>query len=273
MPEQTIYEIPLDEIEVSDLNVRHSEADKDLDELAASIKKHGLLQPVLLLGNHDNPPYQLIVGQRRFLAHQQLRKNTIRAVFAGKLDKTQAAIRSLAENMHRVELNHADAAKAVTELYRHFKRDERRVASETGMSLYRVRQYIYIQERASEATKKQLREKSVTPVDVQRTLRAAGGNQEKADKLLAMVQKHNLNPYEKKRMVDVGLTHPKATPKTIIEESLRPRVEQSIMVKLSGPVRQGLEKAAKSLAMDREEVASQALTEWLSAKGFLREEA
>ena len=35
-----IYEIDLGDIEISDLNVRHSNPLKDLDELAASIKKH-----------------------------------------------------------------------------------------------------------------------------------------------------------------------------------------------------------------------------------------
>jgi ParB family chromosome partitioning protein len=108
-PEQ-IYNIKIKEIRIARTNVRQTEKDKELDELKASIKKHGLLQPVILLGTFDNPPYSLIVGQRRFLAHQELGKETIRARFAGKLTDVQQTIRSLVENMVRVELNHADAA-------------------------------------------------------------------------------------------------------------------------------------------------------------------
>src|SRR5262245_19869685 len=110
-PLETIYEVSLDEIEVSDDNVRLSDAMKDLDELAASIKRHGLLQPVVLLGQYGKPPYGLISGQRRFLAHKQiLRTKKIRAVFAGNLSKTEAVVRSLVENMQRVELEYDDTA-------------------------------------------------------------------------------------------------------------------------------------------------------------------
>ncbi|MGR3317689.1 MAG: ParB N-terminal domain-containing protein [Candidatus Anammoxibacter sp.] len=96
-----IYEIKLGDVEISNLNVRHSNAIKDLDELAASIKKHGLLQPVVLLGFYDNLPYKLIAGQRRFLAHKTvLKMKTIRAVFAGNLGKVQSTICSLVENFN-----------------------------------------------------------------------------------------------------------------------------------------------------------------------------
>src|SRR5205823_3866880 len=103
---------------VSEDNVRHQEVTKDLDELAASIKRHGLLQPVVLNGEYGNPPYDLITGQRRFLAHQQiLGWPKIRAVFAGKLNETDAVVRSLVENLQRVQLGYDDTARAVTYLY------------------------------------------------------------------------------------------------------------------------------------------------------------
>jgi ParB family chromosome partitioning protein len=272
MTEEKIYEIPIDKIRVSDANVRHIEPRKDIEELAASIKKHGLLQPVLLRGEHDTGPYDLIVGQRRFLAHQSLNKKTIRAVFAGDLDDIQASIRSLAENMHRSKLNHADAAKAITDLYKYFGRDEKRVKRETGMSIRRIRQYVDIEERASDEMKRRLKQGKVSPVDVQRALNAAPGDRKKADKLVQIMVRKKLTTYEKKRVVEYGAAHPKAAPDTIVAEAQRPRVEQSIMVRLKEDVRKGLEKAAVALAKDPEEVASQALAEWLSANGFISDE-
>jgi ParB-like chromosome segregation protein Spo0J len=59
-----IYEIKLKEIDISTANVRHSDPEIELDELVDSIKKHGLLQPVVLLGEHGEPRYSLISGQR-----------------------------------------------------------------------------------------------------------------------------------------------------------------------------------------------------------------
>src|SRR5437870_5370868 len=119
-----IFDIPTKDIDVSDENVRVHSAFRDLDELAASIKKLGLLQPIVLLGSPGAPPYKVISGQRRLLAHQKLKAKTIRAVFAGKLNKTEATIRSLVENMQRVDPDYPDTAKAVTYLYEKFGKDE-----------------------------------------------------------------------------------------------------------------------------------------------------
>ncbi len=265
-----IYEIPIDEITISDWNVRRSEQDKDLEELAASIAKHGLLQPVVLVGEYGNPPYRLIIGQRRFLAHKNiLRRKKIRAVFAGKLDRVQASIRSLVENMTRTDLNHADAAEAITYLYKQLDRDEVNVRAETGLSLQRIRQYVDIQERASTKMKEKLRSKKVTPVDVQRVLRAASGDIDKADRLLEKMERQKLTGYQKKRMVEYGEEHPHAHDDKIIEEAKRPIVERTILVKLSNQARAGLEKAAQKLAMSPDEVAAQAVEDWLSRKGFI----
>ena len=95
--DDTIHEIKLSDIELSSNNVRHMDAptNEGIEELAASIKKHGLLQPVVLVGTDDSPkPYKLIAGQRRFLAHKFLKAETIKAVFAGNLDKTNIILRS-----------------------------------------------------------------------------------------------------------------------------------------------------------------------------------
>jgi len=265
-----IHEIPIDEIVVSNWNVRHSERDKDLEELAASIAKHGLLQPVVLTGKYGSPPYHLIIGQRRFLAHRDiLDKKKIRAVFVGELNRVQASIRSLVENMTRTDLNHADAAEAITYLYKQLGRDERRVKSETGLSLHRIRQYIDIEERASRRMKEKLRSKRVTPVDVQRVLSAASGDIEKADRLLDKMERQKLTIYQKKRMVEYGEEHPRAHEDKIIEEAQRPIIERTILVRLSNQARAGLEKAAKQLAMSPDEVAAQAVEDWLSKKGFI----
>ena len=270
MNEEKIYQIPMRDIRVSDSNVRQSDKDKDIDELAASIKKHGLLQPVVLKGEYGEDPYELIVGQRRFLAHKKLGEKYIRAVFAGRLDKVQATIRSLAENMHRVELNHADAAEAITELYKQFGKDERKVHNETGMSLKRIRQYIYIEERASNETKKKLRSGKVKPIDVQRALRASGGNKEKADRLIDKMEEFKLTTYERTRLVEYGEAHPNASDDEIIKKAQKPKIERTVIVTLSETLDKGLELASKNLSMGREEVAARALDDWLSAKGFIR---
>lgn len=266
-----IYEIPVLKIRIGDSNVRKHGMDKDLEELADSIRTHGQLQPIVLRGTVQDPQHEVIIGQRRFLAIRDiLKRKTINATFAGKITNLEASIRSLAENMARSELSYEDAADAVTELYtKHFNRNDRRVAKETGISLKKVRQLIYIEERASAKTKQRLRRKEVAPVDVQRALRAAAGNIDKADELLDLMKKHSLDKPQKDRMVDIGRANPRASAEEIIKKSRPPIIERTVLVRLHEKAREGLLTASGQMNMTPDEVASLAVEEWLASKGFL----
>jgi ParB/RepB/Spo0J family partition protein len=270
MASDLIYDIPVRDIQIDGENVRQSDVDRDLQELAASIKRHGQLQPVVLRGEYGRPKYKLIIGQRRFRAIKNILNGaTVKATFAGKLDDTQAAIRSLAENMCRTELSYADAAAAITALYKHFRHDDHRVAKETGLSVRKIRQFVDIEERASPKTKAKLKARKVQPVDVQRALRAATDDIDKADELLELMRKYDLDKHQKSRMVEYGAEHPRASAKEIIERAKEPIVEQSFVVRLSERARQGLLRAATKFAMAPDELAARAVEEWLSSQGFV----
>jgi len=266
-----IYDIPLKDIKISDDNVRLHDPDTDLEELAASIKRHGLLQPVVLLGAYGKVPYKLISGQRRFLAHQKhLKVNTIRAVFSGNLDRTQAIVRSLVENLQRVELEYADTAKAITELYEDFGKDEQEVHKETGLSIRRIREYILIEAQATPKMKRLLKSGKVSASDVKRALRAAQDNIKKAEDLLDLIVKYQPTTHQKRRLIQYGAKDKKASAKHIIDEAMKPHVEENIVISLSEPIRQGLMKATKQMSMEPEELASQILGDWLQSQGFVK---
>jgi ParB family chromosome partitioning protein len=269
-PLGTIREVDLGDIEVSDDNVRLSAPTaEDLGELAASIRRHGLLQPVVLLGKYGAPPYQLVSGQRRFLAHKQILKvRTIRAVFAGNLTRTQSVVRSLVENMQRVELEYADTAKAVTYLYDKFGKDEKRVSTETGLSLRRIRDYILIESRATPTMKSWMKSRKVTPTDVKRSIRAAQDNLNKAEELLELIMKYKPTVHQKRRIVLYGESDKRASAKSILEQALKPHVEENIIITLPDDLRNALVKATKSLEMEPDELASKILSDWLRTQGF-----
>ncbi len=265
-----IYNININEINIDDINVRKHDQDRDLSELARSIERHGQLQPIVLLGNFRTPPYQLIIGQRRFLAVKNILKHVkIKAIFAGNIDNTEATIRSLVENMVRVDLPYEDTADAITKLYKDFHRDDRKVSKETGISLKKVRQFIYIEERASAETKKKLRKRQVTPIDVQRALRAASEDISKADQLLDLMGKYRLDTYQKVRMVDYGQVHPRASADEIIACAKKPVIERTFVVKLSEIMRKALLEASNKMAMAPDELAAYAVGQWLMEKGFV----
>jgi len=153
MAEEIIREVPVRDIRDparTGLNVRQTDRDVDVEDLAKSIKKHGQLQPILLRGELGKPPYDLIAGHRRLSAHKHLSKTAILARFKpSNYDDFKARIDSLVENMQRVNLNHADAAEAITAMYNKYEKDEKKVADDLGLSLRTVRDYIKIEEQAS----------------------------------------------------------------------------------------------------------------------------
>jgi ParB family chromosome partitioning protein len=271
--EPMIRDVRLDDVRIDKLNVRQHGAERDIPELATSIKTVGLLQPVVLRGSYeDGPPWELIVGQRRYLAYKHLRRRTIPAVFLGVVDDTEAVIRSLVENVVRVELDHPDAERAVTLLYTQLGRDDRKVAAATGLSLTMVRRYLDVHERASPKVRKMLDRGKVKPIDVQRSLRAVRGNIDTADRMLEIMEKEGLSGNERARVAQYGDLHRHADrmkPEEIVRQALRPRVEARILVSLPSTVRTALGNAMEKLSMDEEEVALRALTEWLTDQGFM----
>jgi ParB/RepB/Spo0J family partition protein len=271
MAEEIIREVPVKDIRDparTGLNVRQTDRDVGVENLAASIKKHKLIQPIVLRGEFGEPPYELIAGHRRLAAHKLLRRDLIKARFKPHTyDDFKARVESLVENIQRVELNHADTAEAVTSMYKKYGRNERKVAEDLGLPLRTVRDYIKIEEMASDHAKDLLRKRKVEKADVKRAIDAAQGNLEKADRLLDAMP--DLYGHERKRVVDYGREHPKASSEEIIKEAKKGRILKTIVLSIEPKVDNALEKAEHSLFMNREEIAGKALEEWLIEKGFL----
>jgi ParB family chromosome partitioning protein len=271
MADEMIYDVPtkdINDIQKSGLNVRHRDVDVEIEGLAKSIEKHGLLQPIVLRGKYGSPPYDLIVGQRRLLAHKLLAKRSIRSRFKpSTYGDFKAKVESLIENMQRVKLNHADAAEAMTTMYNHYNKSVRKVAEELGISEVTVRDYLRIDQFASPKAKRLLRLGKVKKEDIKRVIRAAQGNMRKADELLDYLP--NMSTYDKDRMAEYGEEHPHAVTKEIVTEARKPRLETTVILQLAPEIDEALEAAAGQLDMDKASVAAAALCDWLKEKGFL----
>ena len=103
-----VRQIPLDRIDSNPDNPRLAFDQETLDELAASIREHGVLQPVLVrplpLGR-----YQLIAGERRWRASMIARLDTIPAIIEEIDDETALEI-AIIENLQREDLSPIDEA-------------------------------------------------------------------------------------------------------------------------------------------------------------------
>lgn len=128
--EGTPREIPVQAIDRNPYQTRTRFDESALAELAASITTTGVVQPVLVRPLPDGR-FQLIVGERRFLASKKAGKQTIPALVRQVSDE-QALEITIVENLQRTDLNPMEQARAFDRLIREFKLTQERVAQRTG---------------------------------------------------------------------------------------------------------------------------------------------
>jgi len=125
-------EIPLGQIEPSPYQARRVFAPAALHELAESIRSEGLLQPVVVRRTEDGG-YQLVAGERRWRAFQQLGQKAIPARIVEAGDASSAAL-GLIENLQRDGLNPIEEAHGYASLIRDFDLTQEAVADRVGRS-------------------------------------------------------------------------------------------------------------------------------------------
>ena len=127
-------EIPLDHIERNPFQTRTRFDDSKLAELASSIAATGVVQPILVrpLSSQDGiTRYQLIAGERRWLASRRVGKSTIPAIVRQVSDEQTLEI-TIVENLQRADLNPMEQARAYQRLSQQFKLTQEQMATRTG---------------------------------------------------------------------------------------------------------------------------------------------
>ena len=123
-------EIAVDLIDKNPFQTRSHFDEQQLAELAASIAATGVVQPVLLRPL-PNGRFQLIAGERRWLASQKAGKNSVPAILRQVSDE-QAMEMTIVENLQRADLNPIEQARAYERLSRDFKMTQEQMAQRTG---------------------------------------------------------------------------------------------------------------------------------------------
>ena len=135
-------DLRLTDLEIGTAQVRLSDVSKDIAELADSIEKNGLLEPILVAPQGDNGKYEIILGQRRVLAHLELGLETIKAgILSERVTEIEAKVLSVTENLIRRPLNRKDLIDVCTHLHRHYG-SMKNVADETGLPYQKVSEYV-----------------------------------------------------------------------------------------------------------------------------------
>jgi len=117
MSGKTITTLPLGMIDVNPFQPRLSFDPAALQQLADSIKQHGLAQPIVVRRMGDK--YELIAGERRLRASKLANLETIPAIIKNLTDKESLQL-ALIENLQREDLNAIEEAKGYVRLAQEF---------------------------------------------------------------------------------------------------------------------------------------------------------
>lgn len=126
-----IQDLELDKIVPNRYQPRREFSDDSIKELAETLDKDGLLQPIVV--REDDDQYEIIAGERRYRAAKSLGWKTIPAIVKNMNDD-QAASLALIENLQREDLNPIDEAKAYTNLMKLNDLTQTALAKDMGKS-------------------------------------------------------------------------------------------------------------------------------------------
>ena len=122
-------QIPVEKIRAGSLQPRRTFSPGALEELVASIREKGVLQPVLVRPTPDG--YELVAGERRFRAAEAAGLSTIPAVVR-RLSDREALEAALVENIQRADLNAIELAEGYQRLMHDFSLSQEQVAGRVG---------------------------------------------------------------------------------------------------------------------------------------------
>jgi len=124
-------QISIDKISPNPLQPRNNFAEASIDELAASIREKGIIQPLLVRPSGSG--YQLIAGERRLRAARKAGLNELPVVVRDVTDN-EALQLALVENLQREDLNAIEEAHAYRRLQEDFGLRQEEVADKVGKS-------------------------------------------------------------------------------------------------------------------------------------------
>ncbi|MGA2336064.1 MAG: ParB/RepB/Spo0J family partition protein [Terriglobales bacterium] len=265
----TVKDIPMDKIVIGPSQARVRQIDEDIDELATSMEKLGLLEPVVVYPTGDGS-FELLTGQRRFLAAQKLNWKEIAATVVKKPENEAVAKAiSLTENFVRKPLPVRDMIDACTALFKHYG-SMKAVAEETGLPYHKVREYVKF-DRLAPTLRKMVEENKI---DMPIALKAQNAaekqdgtlDEEKAVKFAETLK--TMTGAHRKNLETLAEATPEKSADEIIEEARKPPQQETLRISLLQPAVQSLSKFASDEKTSKEDAAADLIVSGLKDKGY-----
>lgn len=128
----SLQNLPISKVEPAVDQPRERFDEEELQRLADSIEKHGILQPIAVRAI-DGGYYQIVAGERRWRAARMAGLETIPARII-EADDREAKVLALVENLHRSDLNPIEQAKGLKKLIEDYGFTQEAAAEQVGLS-------------------------------------------------------------------------------------------------------------------------------------------
>ncbi len=266
----TYKRISLDDLVIDTAQVRNRDVAKELDELVDSIRRVGLLEPIVVCPAEESGKFAIITGQRRFLAHRELQEEDIwAAVLSERVSETEAKVLSLTENLVRRDLNSRDLVDVCTYLFRQYG-SLRAVSDETGLSYEKVRQYVKY-EQLHEPLKALVDRNEVSIQTALRAQQAASiespPNIEEAVQFAKAMAP--MSGVQQKKIVENRQSEPDRPADDVIEDAKAGARITQVVVTLSSEVHGALGRYAESQGTNTDDAAGMLIRDGLYINDFL----
>jgi ParB family chromosome partitioning protein len=135
-----VFHIETNKIRPNPHQPRKDFSEENIDELAASIRQFGIIQPLIVTKIEKEIPtgteveYELIAGERRWLAAKRLGLETVPAIIRNIDTQKERLELAIIENIQRQNLNPIETARAFARLQDEFRLTQREIAARLGKS-------------------------------------------------------------------------------------------------------------------------------------------
>lgn len=266
-------DIPLDELVIGMGQVRTQSPGKGIDDLVRSIESQGLLQPIVVCPAREEGKWEILVGQRRFLAHKLLRRESIAAaVLDERVSSGEAKAISITENLIRRQLSGRELKDGILYLYNLYGSISD-VVEATGLPKDKVRDNIKYP-RLIQELKKLVDDGKV---DVNAAVRAQDAATDEADAVksefavMLALEMEPMTGTQRQRVTKVVKARPEKRVEDVIEDAKTGAQVTQIIATVTFDTHAALQRFAREEGTNQDEAAASLIEEALVVRGLLEE--
>ena len=265
-------DIPLDDLVIGKGQVRTLNVGKEVEDLARSIEAQGLLQPIVVCAARDGRKWEILTGQRRFLAHKHLKRDSIpAAVLDARVDEGQAKAISITENLIRRQLSGKELKDGILYLYKLYGSVQDVVVT-TGLPRTKVQDYVKYPRLLPEL-KKMVDDGTV---DVNAAVKAQDASNDDGvpDPEVAKKLAQEMAPMsgvQRKKVVKERHEHPERPVDDVIERAKTGEKVIQIVATVTQDTHTALQRFAREEGSTQDEAAVVLIEEALAGRGLLEE--